>query len=42
MLITFGGVERKGLNNVFNKLQKNLGHGPIGAGRAGHIFHNIV
>ena len=38
----FGGVERKEQNNVFRKLQENLGHGLIGVGCAGHIFHNIV
>jgi hypothetical protein len=32
----------KGQNNVSTKLQKNLGHGLIGVGCAGHIFHNAV
>jgi hypothetical protein len=38
----FGCAERKSQNNDFTKLQKNLGHGLIGVGCAGHIFHNIV
>ena len=38
----FGSAERKGQNNVFRKLQENVGHGLIGVECAGHIFHNTV
>jgi hypothetical protein len=38
----FGGAERKAQNNVFSKLQRNLGHGLIGVGCAGPIFHDTV
>jgi hypothetical protein len=38
----FGGAEWKGQNNVFTTLQKNLAHGLIGVGCAGHIIHSTV
>jgi hypothetical protein len=38
----FGSVQSEGLNSVFTRLHINLGHGVIGAGCAGHIFHNTV
>lgn len=38
----FGDVARKGQNNVFTKLQKNLGHSLIGVGCTAHVFHNTV
>jgi hypothetical protein len=42
MSYNFRSAENKGQNNVFTKLQKNLGHGLMGFGCAGHISHNIV
>jgi hypothetical protein len=38
----FGSAGRKGQNNDFTKLQKNLRHNLIGIGCADHTFHNIV
>jgi hypothetical protein len=38
----FGGVQNKGQNSVFARLQKNLRHGVIRVGCAGHVFCNAV
>jgi len=38
--LNFGGVERKGQNNVWRKLQKELGRSIIGNGCFAHIAHN--
>ena len=36
----FGGVKRKGKNNVFSYLKKELGRNIVGVGRGAHIVHN--
>lgn len=36
----FGGVSRRGQNNVFARLKQNLGREIIGIGCAAHIIHN--
>ncbi|KAL4121392.1 hypothetical protein QTP88_013914 [Uroleucon formosanum] len=38
----FGGVSRRGTNNVFHKLQGKLGKQLIGVGCAAHIIHNAI
>jgi hypothetical protein len=38
----FGGLKRKGKNNVFTKLQEKLNTKIIGVGCAAHIIHNGV
>lgn len=36
----FGGVNRKGENNVFSRLKRELGREIVGIGCASHIIHN--
>jgi len=38
----FGGVSRRGTNNMFHKLQGKLGKQLIGVGCAAHIIHNAI
>lgn len=38
----FGGVSRKGVSNVFFKLQESLGRKIVGVGCSAHIAHNAV
>lgn len=38
----FGGVSRKGENNIFCKMKKQLGHDIIGIGCNAHIVHNTI
>ena len=38
----FGGVSRKGVNNVFTKLKGNLGYNLLGFGCSAHIIHNTI
>ena len=38
----FGGVNRKGKNNVFSYLKKELGRNIVGVGCGAHIVHNCI
>ncbi|CAH0563076.1 unnamed protein product [Brassicogethes aeneus] len=38
----FGGVSRKGENNIFNRLKNELNQDLIGVGCAAHIIHNAI
>lgn len=38
----FGGSQRRGVNNVFAKLNSNLGRSLIGIGCGAHIIHNAI
>lgn len=38
----FGGVARKGTNNIFSKLNNSLEQSIIGVGCAAHIIHNTI
>ncbi|CAH0563113.1 unnamed protein product [Brassicogethes aeneus] len=38
----FGGKNRKGINNVFTKLNNKLNQNIIGVGCAAHILHNAI
>ena len=38
----FGGVNRKGKNNVLNYLKKELGRNIVGVGCGAHIVHNCI
>lgn len=38
----FGGVQRKGTNNIFFKLNENLEQSILGVGCAAHIIHNSI
>jgi len=38
----FGGLKRRGQNNVFFKLKENIGRNLIGVGCAAHIVHNCI
>ena len=38
----FGGKARRGTNNIFYKLNKNLNQNIIGVGCAAHIIHNAI
>lgn len=38
----FGGVSRKGIKNVYHKLNENLNQNIIGIGCAAHIIHNTI
>ena len=38
----FGGVKRKGKNNVFSYLKKELGRNIVGVGCGAHIVHNCI
>ena len=38
----FGGLKRKGTNNIFAKLEKKFKRKIIGVGCAAHIIHNAI
>ena len=38
----FGGKKRKGMNNVWRKLQNKLGKDILGIGCAAHVVHNCL
>jgi hypothetical protein len=38
----FGGLKRKGTNNVFCKIKEDLNRGVIGSGYIAHMIHNCA
>lgn len=38
----FGGVDRKGKNNIFHRLQNKLQKNILGAGCGAHVLHNSI